>query len=241
MIEVKNLTKSFNYDDGKKNYIFKNLNFTIKHGESIGLLGSNGAGKSTLLRILGGIEYPDSGVVKKDCSVSWPFGFASGFQGSLSASENVKFVSKIYGTHSYKEIEEKIKIVRDFADIGDYFDRPYKTYSSGMKGRVSFGLSLAFRFDVYLLDEVTATGDLGFREKCKNALNELRKYSSFIIVSHNYDFLKRNIDKAFILSNKNLKEYYDIDLALKDVKKMFTKENLINSAIFKKELEEIKK
>ena len=167
MIEVKNLTKSFIYDDGKRNYIFKNLNFTIKKGVSIGLLGGNGAGKSTLIRILGGIEYADSGYINKTCSVSWPFGIASGFQGSLTASENVQFVSKIYGTHSYKEIKEKIDIVRDFADIGDYFDRPYKTYSSGMRGRVSFGLSLAFRFDVYLLDEVIATGDLGFREKCK--------------------------------------------------------------------------
>ena len=167
MIEVKNLTKSFSYDDGKRNFIFKDLNFNINKGESIGLLGGNGAGKSTLIRILGGIEYADSGSVIKNCSVSWPFARASGFQGSLTASENVKFVSKIYGTHSYREIKEKIEIVRDFADIGDYFDRPFKTYSSGMKGRVSFGLSLAFKFDVYLLDEVTATGDMGFREKCK--------------------------------------------------------------------------
>ncbi len=92
-----------------------------------------------------------------------------------------------------------------------------------MRGRVSFGLSLAFKFDVYLLDEVTATGDLGFREKCKKALNELRKSSSFIIVSHNYDFLKKNIDKAFILSNKVLKEYNDVEIALKDIKKMLVK------------------
>ena len=110
MIEVKNLTKSFCYDDGKRNYIFKNLNFTINSGESIGLLGSNGAGKSTLLRILGGIEFADSGSVNKTCSVSWPFGVASGFQGSLTASENVNFVSKIYGTHSYKEIKNLVKV-----------------------------------------------------------------------------------------------------------------------------------
>ena len=236
MIEVKNLTKSFYFNDNKPNYIFQDLNFSIKPGESIGLLGGNGAGKSTLLRILGGIEYADSGTVIKNCSVSWPFGVASGFQGSLSASENVTFVSKIYGTHSSKEIKEKIEIVRDFADIGDYFDRPYKTYSSGMRGRVSFGLSLAFRFDVYLLDEVTATGDLGFREKCKKALNELRKYSSFIIVSHNYDFLKRNIDKAYILWNKTLKGYDDIDLAFKDVKKILIKDNSINNEKVKKEI-----
>ena len=225
MIEVKNLTKSFSYDDGKRNFIFKDLNFNINKGESIGLLGGNGAGKSTLIRILGGIEYADSGSVIKNCSVSWPFARASGFQGSLTASENVKFVSKIYGTHSYREIKEKIEIVRDFADIGDYFDRPFKTYSSGMKGRVSFGLSLAFKFDVYLLDEVTATGDMGFREKCKNALEELRKTSSFIIVSHNYDFLRKNIDKVYILHNKKLNEYHDVEIAFKDIKKLLKKSN----------------
>lgn len=237
MIEVKNLTKSFCHEDGKRNYIFENLNFTITRGESIGLLGSNGAGKSTLLRILGGIEFADSGYIKKTCSVSWPFGLASGFQGSLTASENINFVSKIYGIHSYRDIKEKIKIVRDFADIGDYFDRPYKTYSSGMRGRVSFGLSLAFRFDVYLLDEVIATGDLGFREKCKKALKELRKYSSFIIVSHNYDFLKKNIDKAYILRNKTLQKYDDVDLAFKDVKKILTKSNFIKKENIKKVIE----
>tara|TARA_Y100000589_G_C27078919_1_gene598748 strand:+ start:367 stop:1086 length:720 start_codon:yes stop_codon:yes gene_type:complete len=229
MIEVKNLTKSFIYDDGKRNYIFKDLNFTIKRGESIGLLGGNGAGKSTLIRILGGIEFADSGSIKKTCSVSWPFAVASGFQGSLTASENVKFVSKIYGTHSTKEINEKIKIVREFADIGDYFDRPFKTYSSGMRGRVSFGLSLAFKFDVYLLDEVIATGDLGFREKSIKAIEELRKFSSFIIVSHNYDFLKKNIDKAYIMKNKKLIAYEDIDEAFKDVKKMLKEGNVFKS------------
>ena len=229
MIEVKNLTKSFIYEGGKRNYIFKDLNFNIKKGESIGLLGGNGAGKSTLLRILGGIEYADSGYINKNCSVSWPFGFAQGFQGSLTASENVQFVSKIYGTHSYREIKEKIDIVRDFAEIGDYFDRPYKTYSSGMKGRVSFGLSLAFRFDVYLLDEVTATGDLGFREKCRITLEELRKSSSFIIVSHNYEFLKKNIDKAYTLHNQKLKEYCDVDLAFKDVKEILSRGNVNES------------
>ena len=227
MIEVKNLTKSFIYDDGRRNYIFKNLNFTIKDGESIGLMGGNGAGKSTLLRILGGIDIPDSGSVNKTCSISWPFGVASGFQGSLSASENVKFVSKVYGTHSNSEIKEKIEKVRDFAEIGDYFDRPYKTYSSGMKGRVSFGLSLAFKFDVYLLDEVIAKGDLGFQQKCIKALKELKKDSSFIIVSHNFDFLKRNIDKAYIIHNKKLNEYDDVNLAFEDIKKMMTEGNSI--------------
>ena len=104
MIKVKNLTKSYEYK-GKRIYIFKDISFSINKGESIGLLGRNGAGKSTLLRILGGIDFADSGSIEKDCSISWPFGVAAGFQGSLSAKENIKFVSKIYGTHSNKKIK----------------------------------------------------------------------------------------------------------------------------------------
>lgn len=212
MIKVRNLTKSY-LCGGKRVYIFKNLNFNIKDKESIGLLGGNGSGKSTLLRILGGIDIPDSGTIEKDCTISWPFGVAAGFQGSLSARENIIFVSKIHNWHSKKDIQKKIDIVREFADIGDYFDRPYKTYSSGMKGRVSFGLSLAFKFDVYLLDEVIAKGDIGFKAKCKKAIVDLKKNSSFIIASHNFPFLKANIDKAYILYNKGIKEYNDISLA----------------------------
>ena len=226
MIKVKNLTKSYLYN-GKRSYIFKNLNFTIKDGESVGLLGGNGAGKSTLLRLIGGIDIPDSGTIEKNCKVSWPFGVAAGFQGSLSARENVIFVSKIYSSHSKKEIQKKVEIVRDFAEIGEYFDKPYKTYSSGMKNRVSFGLSLAFDFDVYLLDEVTAKGDVGFRSKCKKALNKLRKKSSFIIVSHNYDFLEKYSDKAYLMYNKNLKEYSNLQKALKDCTKLLTKKSKV--------------
>ncbi len=234
MIKVDNLTKSYFYN-GKRNYVFKDLNFTIKKGESIGLLGANGAGKSTLLKILGGIEFADSGTVNKTCSVSWPFGVASGFQGSLTASENVKFVSKIYGSHSKREINEKIEIVRDFAEIGDYFDMPYKTYSSGMKGRVSFGLSLAFKFDVYLLDEVTARGDLGFKEKCKKALKELKKFSSFIIASHNIDFINRNTERAFILNEQKIKNYKDVSQAIKLYKQMLSKRNTNTNSIIQEE------
>ena len=222
MIRVRNLTKSYLYA-GKRIYIFKNLNFIIKDKESVGFLGGNGTGKSTLLRILAGIDIPDSGTIEKDCTISWPFGVAAGFQGSLSARENVIFVSKIHNLHSKKDIQKSIDIVRDFADIGDYFDRPYKTYSSGMKGRVSFGLSLAFKFDVYLLDEVIAKGDVGFKTKCKKAMHNLKKDASFIIVSHNESFLKANIDKAYILYNKGIKEYKDISLAHRISTQILTK------------------
>ena len=119
MIKVKNLTKSYIHK-GKRNYIFKNLNFEIEDGESIALLGRNGAGKSTLLQLLGGIDKPDSGTIESDRSISWPVGLVGGFQGSLTGRENVTFVTKIYGGNNENIINEKIKIVKDFAELGKY-------------------------------------------------------------------------------------------------------------------------
>ncbi len=133
MIEVKNLSKSY-FIKGKRIPILENINFKVNTKESIALLGKNGAGKSTLIRILGGMEWPDTGSIKKDCSISWPVGFAIGFQGSLSGKENAEFVARIYHSNKKSEIEKVVKSVCKFADIGEYFYMPVKTYSSGMKG-----------------------------------------------------------------------------------------------------------
>jgi capsular polysaccharide transport system ATP-binding protein len=211
MIKVSNLTKSFNYQ-GKKTTIFRDLNFTINSGESIAVLGANGAGKSTLLRILGGIDLPDSGNVQTDATVSWPVGLVGGFQGSLTGRENVTFVSRIYCDKKY--IPDKVRYVEDFAELGVYFDRPFKTYSSGMRSRVTFGLSMAFDFDVYLIDEITAAGDQRFREKSKKILLERRKKSDFIMVDHNLWGLQLHCDRAFILDGGSIEEFSSIDQAV---------------------------
>jgi capsular polysaccharide transport system ATP-binding protein len=211
MIEVKNLTKSFYYQ-GKKATIFSDLNFKINTGESIAILGANGAGKSTLLRILGGIDLPDSGTIQTDRSISWPVGLVGGFQGSLTGRENVTFVSRIYAEK--KNIPEKIRYVEEFAELGVYFDRPFKTYSSGMRSRVTFGLSMAFDFDVYLIDEVTAAGDQRFREKSKRLLMERKQVADFLMVDHNLWGLKLHCDRAFILDGGKIEEFNDLDEAV---------------------------
>lgn len=211
MIEVNNLTKSFYYQ-GKKTTIFKDLSFRIETGESVAILGANGAGKSTLLRILGGIDLPDSGSIESDCSISWPVGLVGGFQGSLTGRENVTFVSRIYADK--KEISEKVRYVEEFAELGVYFDRPFKTYSSGMRSRVTFGLSMAFEFDVYLIDEVTAAGDQRFREKSKRLLIEKRKNSDFLMVDHNLWGLKLHCDRAFLLDGGKIETFNDLDEAV---------------------------
>jgi len=211
MIEVRNLTKSFFYQ-GKKTTIFKDLSFRIDTGESIAILGANGAGKSTLLRILGGIDLPDSGTIDTNSTISWPVGLVGGFQGSLTGRENVTFVSRIYTEK--KKVAEKVRYVEEFAELGVYFDRPFKTYSSGMRSRVTFGLSMAFDFDVYLIDEVTAAGDQRFREKSKFLLMERKKVADFLMVDHNLWGLKLHCDRAFILEGGKIEEFSDLDQAV---------------------------
>ena len=222
MIKVKNLNKSFTHE-GKKINIFKNLSFEIKKGESIALLGRNGAGKSTLLKILGGIDQPDSGTIERDCSISWPVGLVGGFQGSLSARENTIFVSKIYAGLNKETIKKKVKLVQEFAEIGDYFDRPFKTYSSGMRSRVTFGLSMAFDFDVYLIDEVTSAGDAGFKKKCSQYLEQKKKNADFIMVNHNLKDLEMYCNRAFLLHNGNLIEFQHVTEAMIQHKKFLEK------------------
>ena len=213
MIEAKNITKSYSLK-GKKMSVLEDVSFKIRTGESVAILGRNGAGKSTLLRILGGIDFPDSGIVKKDCSISWPVGLVGGFQGSLTARENIIFVSKIYNFNKKEQLNQKIKQVEDFAEIGSAFhERAFKTYSSGMRSRVTFGLSMAFDFDVYLIDEVKNAGDARFKVKSKKLLIEKKKTSDFIMVDHNLNSLKF-CDKAFIINNKSLLEFNNVDEAI---------------------------
>jgi capsular polysaccharide transport system ATP-binding protein len=211
MIEVRNLTKSYYYQ-GKKTTIFKDLCFRIETGESVAILGGNGAGKSTLLRILGGIDLPDGGTIETDSSISWPVGLVGGFQGSLTGRENVTFVSRIYSEKS--KVPEKVRYVEEFSELGVYFDRPFKTYSSGMRSRVTFGLSMAFDFDVYLIDEVTAAGDQRFREKSKQVLLERKQHADFLMVDHNLWGLKLHCNRAFILDGGKIEEFSDLDEAV---------------------------
>lgn len=130
--------------------------------KSIALIGHNGAGKSTLLKMIGGIDRPDSGKIITNKTISWPVGLAGGFQGSLTGRENVKFVARLYVKK--ENVNNIVDFVRDFSELGKYFDMPIKTYSSGMRARLGFGLSMAFKFDYYLVDEITAVGDAKFKK-----------------------------------------------------------------------------
>lgn len=206
MIELKNLTKSYATPKGR-HYVFKDLNAILPANKSVALLGKNGAGKSTLLRVIGGIDYADSGKVITNQTISWPVALSGGFQGSLTARQNVRFVARLY-VNSYEEVEHVVNFVEEFAEIGKYFDMPMKSYSSGMRSRIGFGLSMAFNFDYYLLDEAGAVGDASFRKKSQALLDELKETSNIIMVSHDLKDLTRNCDVAFLVRDGKA-EYFD--------------------------------
>ncbi|HFI8071370.1 TPA: ABC transporter ATP-binding protein [Escherichia coli] len=221
MIKIENLTKSYRTPAGR-HYVFKNLNIEIPSGKSVAFIGRNGAGKSTLLRMIGGIDRPDSGKIITNKTISWPVGLAGGFQGSLTGRENVKFVARLYAKQ--EELKEKIEFVEEFAELGKYFDMPIKTYSSGMRSRLGFGLSMAFKFDYYIVDEVTAVGDARFKEKCAQLFKERHKESSFLMVSHSLNSLKEFCDVAIYISDRKYVSYFDcLDTAISSY---ITEENL---------------
>ncbi|WP_026469994.1 ABC transporter ATP-binding protein [Alkanindiges illinoisensis] len=205
MIKLENLTKSYATKKGR-HFVFRNLNITLPGGKSVALIGKNGAGKSTLLRIIGGIDHADSGQVVSNASISWPVGLAGGFQGSLTGRQNVRFVSRLFVPES--KVDDIVRYVEDFAELGKYFDMPIKIYSSGMRSRLGFGLSMAFDFDYYLLDEVGAPGDAQFKAKSKVLLDNLKKNSNIIMVSHNLNDLTEHCDVALFVKEGNA-YYFD--------------------------------
>lgn len=209
MIELRNLTKSYRADDGSRRYVFRDLSFSFPSGMNIALIGRNGAGKSTLMRLLGGIDTPDSGMVVTDKSISWPVGLSGGFQGTLSGRDNVKFVCRIYGA-SGVDMHDRVRFVEDFAEIGDYFDQPVKSYSSGMRSRLAFGLSMAFDFDYYLIDEVMAVGDAQFKRKSKAVLEERLHRSKLILVTHNMVEVDKLCDVVVLVQDGQAALYSDV-------------------------------
>ena len=218
MIELRNVSKFYKTAHGKK-YVLKNVNQIIPSNVNVGILGRNGAGKSTLLRMLGGIDFPNSGIITSNKSFSWPMGLAGGFQGSMTGRQNVKFVCRIYGK-SDLEIEKAIESVKEFAEIGDYFDMPIKIYSSGMKSRLSFGLSLFFDFDYLIIDETLSVGDKNFQVKSKAALRKKIENCNVLLVSHSMPILKEICQAGIVVHAGKMYYFEDINDAIKTYDKI---------------------
>jgi len=212
MIELRNVSKWFRTKQGR-NYILKEVNFTIPSNKNIGILGINGAGKSTIMRMLGQIEFPNIGTIKSNKSFSWPLGLGGGFVGNMSGRANVKFVCRLYGK-SKEEMDVIIEFVQEFSELKNYFDMPIKVYSSGMKSRLSFGLSLAFDFDYLLIDETLSVGDARFRKKSKETLRKKIETCNVLLVSHDMSTLKELCDVGIVVNAGKMEYFPDINNAI---------------------------
>lgn len=208
MIELDQVCKTYATRTGR-NVVLDSVSFSFPAHTNVGILGRNGSGKSTLLRILAGTEEADSGTVVRRGSVSWPIGFSGGFNGSLNGEENCRFVARIYGV----DVDEVVGFTMDFAELGDYFYMPVKTYSSGMRARLAFGLSMAIDFDAYLVDEVTAVGDSNFQAKCRAAFEARSGRSSVIIVSHHIGTVKEYCQRCAVIKKGKLVYFDNVDEA----------------------------
>ncbi|MFZ1468679.1 MAG: ABC transporter ATP-binding protein [Paracoccaceae bacterium] len=209
MIELRNLKKSYVLN-GMVKIVARNINFTFPTGESVGLLGRNGAGKSTMLSMIAGTTLPDSGQILSTGTISWPVGFAGSFHGDMTGAQNAKFIARIYGV----DTDEMVEFVREFAEIGQHFHLPLRSYSSGMRSRLAFGISMAIPFDTYLIDEVTAVGDAAFSAKSSAILKERMRSSGAIIVSHSMSLLKNMCKSGVVLEDGRVFHYARIEKAI---------------------------
>jgi capsular polysaccharide transport system ATP-binding protein len=220
MIIVDDVYKRYQTDHGVGKWVLQGATFTIPPKVNVGLVGRNGAGKSTLLRLIGGTDKPTRGQVERRCRVSWPMGFGGGLQGVLTGRQNTKFVCRIHGHE--QDLADLMANIEEFAELGDEFDEPVKTYSSGMKSRLQFALSLAFDFDVYISDEVTATGDAAFLKKTTEAFEKLVDRAGLIMVSHSEETLRKFCTAGIWLHEGKAHWFDRLDDALKAYNKSLT-------------------
>lgn len=208
MIRFEHVSKTYHIRKFHK-HVFHDLNFTIALGDSIGICGANGAGKSTLMRLLAGVEMPTSGTVSRKMTTSWPIGYGSCFQHSLTGADNARFIARIY-----KQPEQDVvDFVEDFAQLGPYLYQPVLTYSAGMNARLAFGISLAIDFQCYLVDEVTGAGDERFRIRCEDALLHRRDNATLIMVSHDPGTLRQYCRRGAVVYGGSLVFFDTIDEA----------------------------
>ena len=211
MFELVNVYKSYPIHHGKsERMVLKNINLRVERGERWGILGRNGAGKSTMIRLISGAEFPRSGRIVRDMTISWPLAFGGTFQGSLTGRDNVKLICRVYDI----DFESCIAFVEEFAELGPYLREPVKSYSSGMSARLGFAISMSVEFDCFLIDEGMSVGDHRFHQKCNHQLFEKRGDRAMIIVAHQMDLIRDHCDHAAVLNNGELKVCDSVEEAI---------------------------
>lgn len=209
MIHVEEVTKTYRTRHGVTT-VLNGISLNVSKGEHVGILGRNGSGKSTLIRLISGVEAPTTGRIVRDMSVSWPLAFGGAFQSSLTGLDNYRFICRVYGA----DYEGGLPFLYDFTELGPYLREPVKIYSSGMRARLAFAISMAVEFDCFLIDEVVAVGDARFHTRCLHELFEKRKDRAVIIVSHDQAYIQQHCSRASVLVNGSLTEFDSVDGAL---------------------------
>jgi len=211
MIRADSVCKDYHSETGRTwNRVLTDISFTVAPGEKVALLGRNGAGKSTLIRLVAGVEMPTVGTMDREMTVSWPVGLAGGIGGSMTGNDNIRLIARIYN----KPTRAIRDYVEDFAQLGKYLSEPVKSYSSGMRARLNFALSLAIDFDCYLIDEIIAVGDQRFQQRSYEELFEKRAGRSLILASHSPEVVQAYCSRALVLHRGRGKTFDDLQLAL---------------------------
>ncbi|MDP2358060.1 MAG: ABC transporter ATP-binding protein [Beijerinckiaceae bacterium] len=208
-IRAVNLIKEYHTPVGVKR-VLDGISFEVAQGEKIGVFGSNGAGKSTLMKLIGGVETPTSGVIERGLTMSWPIGLAGGFAPTMSGLDAIRFIARLYGAPQGHAAEQ----VDDFAELGRYLQLPISTYSSGMRARLMFGLTLIANFECLLIDEVLSVGDQRFRKKCHEELFVKRADKAMILISHDQGIVREYCQQALVLKRGRGRVFDDLDLAI---------------------------
>ncbi|MCC6000121.1 MAG: ATP-binding cassette domain-containing protein [Pararhodobacter sp.] len=204
MLEFDNVSKSF-WTGKTHKVILHDASFRIELGHSVGILAPNGSGKTTIINMMAGLEKPDNGNITRDCRVSFPLGFMGGINTKHSATENARYIARLYQI----DPDEVEAFCRWMCDIGDYFDMPVGTYSQGMRSRFAFSLMLSLEFDLYLVDEgMPATTDVKFNRRAGTILKERLERATVLVVSHQADTLERYCQSAAVLQDGRL-QFFD--------------------------------
>lgn len=208
MIVAEHIAKTYRTRTGPRR-VLDDVSFTLSMGERLGVLGRNGAGKSTLIRLVGGAEQPTAGRVTRGMSVSWPLAFGGAFQPQLTGVDNVRFISRLYA----QDPDANLAFVEDFAELGPYLREPVRSYSSGMRARLAFAISMIIEFDCFLIDEIAAVGDARFHERCNYELFDRRGDRAMMIISHDPGYLRDHCNRWAVLDAGRLTAFDDFDTA----------------------------
>ncbi|MBE1296583.1 ABC transporter ATP-binding protein [Phycobacter azelaicus] len=209
MLEFENVSKSF-WTGKQRKVILDRVSFRVELGKSVGILAPNGTGKTTLINMMAGLEKPDEGEIRRGCKISFPLGFMGGVISRLSGMDNSRYIAKLYGLDAdYVEA-----YCRWLCGLGEYFDQPLGTYSSGMRARFSFSLMLALDFDIYLIDEgMPSTTDVEFNRKAGEILQERLQTTTIVIVSHQPKTLEKFARSAAVLVDGHLHMFETLEEA----------------------------